>query len=140
MERGSRPLGRPKTAKRPCEKEATVIELTYTEQDGLLIPDLVLDDQPSGTLGKYGRMRKRFLEQKHDGTFSALVLSGTLTQHLMDIDQAARDQMASLIPQLAANQGVTESLKARDPLTWVRRMNSIRNRAEEMVKNDLIYS
>ena len=116
------------------------MELTYTEQNGLLIPDLVLDDQPPGPIGKYGRMRKRFLEQKHDGTFSALVLSGTLTRHLLDIDQAARDQMAALTRQLAANQGVTESLKACDQIEWVRRMNSIRNRAEEIVKNDLIYS
>ena len=116
------------------------MELTYTEQNGLLIPDLVLDDQPSGPLGKYGRMRKRFLEQKHDGTFSALVLSGKLTRHLQDIDQAARDQMASLTRQLAAAEGVTEELKSRDQLEWVRHMNSIRNRAEEIVKNDLIYS
>ena len=116
------------------------MELTYTEKDGLLIPDLVLDEQPSGPLGKYGRMRKRYLEQKHDGTFSALVLSGNLTQHLLDIDQAARDQMAALTRQLAAAEGVTEELKSRDQLEWVRRMNSIRNRAEEMVKNDLICS
>ena len=116
------------------------MELTYTEQNGLLIPDLVLDEQPSGPLGKYGRMRKRFLEQKHDGTFSALVLSGALTQHLMDIDQAAREQMAALTRQLAAAEGVTESLKARDQMEWLRRMNSIRNRAEEMVINDLIYN
>ena len=116
------------------------MELTYTEKDGLLIPDLVLDEQPTGSLGKYGRMRKRYLEQKHDGTFSALVLSGTLTQHLLDIDQAAREQMASLVPQLAAAEGVTEALKSRDQMEWVRRMNSIRNRVEEMVKNELIYN
>lgn len=116
------------------------MKLTYTEKDGLLIPNLVLDEQPSGPLGKYGRMRKRFLEQKHDGTFSALVLSGALTQHLQDIDQAARDQMAALTRQLAVAEGVTEALKNRDQMGWVRRMNSIRNRAEEMVKNELIYS
>ena len=116
------------------------MELTYTEKDGLLIPDLVLDEQPSGSLGKYGRMRKRYLEQKHDGTFSALVLSGTLTQHLQDIDQAVRDQMAALTRQLAAAEGVTEALKSRDQLEWVRRMNSIRNRAEEMVKNNLVFN
>lgn len=113
---------------------------TYTAMGGVQLPDLVLDAPPPGSLGKYGRMRKRYLEQKHDGTFSALVLSGTLTRHLQDIDQAARDQMAALIPQLAANQGVTESLKARDQMEWLRRMNSIRNRAEEIVKNDLICS
>ena len=116
------------------------MKLTYIEKDGLLIPDLVLDDQPSGSLGKYGRMRKRYLEQKHDGTFTALVLSGKLTQHLQDIDQAARDQMAALTRQLAAAEGVTEELKSRDQFEWVRRMSSIRNRAEEMVINDLVYS
>ena len=115
------------------------MELTYTEQNGLMIPDLVLDDQPPGSLGKYGRMRKRYLEQKHDGTFSALVLSGKLTQHLLDIDQAARDQLAALIPQLAANQGVTEELKSRDQMEWLRRMNSIRNRAEEVVVREVVY-
>ena len=115
------------------------MELTYTEQNGLLIPDLVLDDQPPGPIGKYGHMRKRYLEQKHDGTFSALVLSGKLTRHLLDIDQTARDQMASLIPQLAAAEGVTEELKSRDQLEWVRRMNSIRNRAEEDVIREVVY-
>ena len=116
------------------------MELTYTEQNGLLIPDLVLDDQPPGSLGKYGRMRKRYLEQKYDGTFSALVLSGKLTRHLQDIDQTAKEQMATLTRRLAAAEGVTEELKSRDQLEWLRRMNSIRNRAEEIVKNDLIYS
>ena len=116
------------------------MELTYTEKNGLLIPDLVLDEQPSGSIGKYGRMRKRYLEQKHDGTFTALVLSGTLTQHLHDIDQAVREQITSLTRQLAAAEGVTESLNAANQLEWLRRMNSVRNRAEEMITNDLIYS
>ena len=113
---------------------------TYTPVNGVQLPDLVLDAPPPGALGKYGRMRKRYLEQKHDGTFSALVLSGTLTQHLQDIDQAARDQMAALTCQLAAAEGVTEELKNRDQMEWVRRMNSIRDRVEEMVINDLIYN
>ena len=115
------------------------MELTYTEQNGLLIPDLVLDDQPTGSLGKYSRMRKRCLEQKHDGTFSALVLSGKLTRHLQDIDQTAKEQMATLTRRLAAAEGVTEQLKAADQMEWVRRMNSIRNRAEEMVMHEVVY-
>ena len=113
---------------------------TYTAVHGVLLPDLVLDAPPPGTLGKFGRMRKHYLEQKHDGTFSALVLSGKLMEHLMEVDQAAREQMASLIPQLAAAEGVTESLKAADQMEWLRRMNSIRNRAEGMVKHELIYN
>ncbi len=113
---------------------------TYTPVNGVLLPDLVLHDQPPGPIGKYGRMRKRYLEQRRDGTFSALVLSGKLTKHLMEVDQAAQDQMEALTRQLAANQGVTEDLKNRDQMEWVRRMNSIRHRAEEIVKNELIYN
>ena len=115
------------------------MKLTYTEKDGLLFPNLMLDDQPPGALGKFGRMRKRYLDQKHDGTFSALVLSGTLIRHLLDIDQAAREQMTALTRQLAAAEGVTEELKSRDQLEWVRRMNSIRNRAEEVVVREVVY-
>lgn len=115
------------------------MELTYTEQNGLLIPDLVLDDQPPGSLGKYGRMRKRYLEQKHDGIFTALVLSGKLTKHLLYIDQAAREQMDILAHQMAAAEGVTKQLKAADQMEWLRRMNRILARAEEIVIREVVY-
>ena len=111
---------------------------TYTPVNGVLLPDLVLEAPPPGPLGKFGRMRKRYLEQRRDGTFTALVLSGKLTEHLLEVDQTARDQLAALTRQLAADEGVTESLKARDQLEWLRHMNSLRNRAEEIVKNELI--
>ena len=115
------------------------MELTYTEKDGLLFPNLELDEQPESIIGKYGRMRKRYLEQKHDGTFTALVLSGKLTEHLLEIGQAARDQMTTLTRQLAAAEGVTESLKTSDQLEWLRRMNSILARAEEIVIREVVY-
>jgi len=113
---------------------------TYTPVNGVLLPDLVLEAPPPGPLGKFGRMRKRYLEQRRDGTFTALVLSGKLTEHLLEVDQTARDQLAALTRQLVADEGVTESLKARDQLEWLRRMNSIRNRAEEIVISEIIYS
>ena len=113
---------------------------TYTPVNGVQLPDLVLDAPPPGPLGKFGRMRKRYLEQRRDGTFTALVLSGKLTKHLMEVDQAAQEQMEALTRQLAANQGVTESLKVREQMEWLGRMNSIRNRAAEIVKNELIYN
>jgi hypothetical protein len=113
---------------------------TYTPVNGVLLPDLVLEAPPPGPLGKFGRMRKRYLEQRRDGTFTALVLSGKLTEHLLEVDQTARDQLAALTRQLAAAESVTESLKVRDQLEWLGRMNSIRNRAEEIVKNELIYN
>ena len=113
---------------------------TYTPVNGVLLPDLVLEAPPPGPLGKFGRMRKRYLEQRRDGTFSTLVLSDKLTEHLMEVDQTAKEQMETLTRQLAAVEDVTESLKARDQLEWLRHMNSLRNRAEEMVIKDLIYS
>lgn len=113
---------------------------TYIRVGDFLLPDLVLEAPPPGPLGKFGRMRKRYLEQRRDGTFTALVLSGKLTEHLLEVDQTARDQLAALTRQLAADEGVTESLKARDQLEWLRHMNSLRNRAEEIVKNELIYN
>ena len=113
---------------------------TYIRVGDFLLPDLVLDDQPPGPIGKYGRMRKRYLEQKRDGTFTVLVLSGKLTEHLLEIDRAAREQLEATISHLAAAEGLTESLKARDQLEWLRRMNSIRHRAEDIVTRELIYN
>ena len=115
------------------------MKLTYTEQNGLLIPDLVLDNQPPGSLGKYGRMRKRFLEQKHDGTFTALVLSGKLTEHLLEIDHTAREQLEATVAQMAAAESVTEQLKAANQMEWLRRMNNLRARAEELALREIVY-
>ena len=116
------------------------MELTYTRVGDFQLPNLVLDSQPSGSIGKYGRMRKRYLEEKKDGTLTVLVLSGKLTQHLMEINDLCREQIETLSRQMAQQEGVTERLKASDQMTWVQQMNSIRNRAEEIVVNSLIYS
>ena len=116
------------------------MNVTYTTVGSIQIPDLVMDAQPEGNIGKYGRMRKRYLEQKHDGTFTALVLSCKLTEHLLDIDRTAREQLEATVSQLATAEGVTEHLKAADQMEWLRRINSIRNRAEEIIMNGLIYS
>ena len=116
------------------------MELTYTQVGDFQLPNLVLDSQPSGSIGKYGRMRKRYLEEKKDGTLTALVLSGKLTQHLMEINDLCREQIETLSQQMAQKEGVTERLKASDQMVWVQRMNGIRNRAEEIVVNSLVYS
>ena len=116
------------------------MELTYTQVGDFQLPNLVLDSQPSGSIGKYGRMRKRYLEEKKDGTLTALVLSGKLTQHLMEINDLCGEQIETLSRQMAQQEGVTERLKAADQMTWVQRMNSLRNRAEEIVVNSLVYS
>ena len=115
------------------------MNVTYTTVGSIQIPDLVMDAQPEGNIGKYGRMRKRYLEQRHDGTFTALVLSGKLTEHLLDVDRTAREQLESMASRRAVDEGVTERLKAADQMEWLRRMNSIRSRAEEIVIREVVY-
>lgn len=115
------------------------MELTYTKTGNYLLPNLMMDEQPEGDIGVYGRMRKRFLKEHRKGTYNGMLLKGTLTQHLIDTNEAALDMMETLVKQMAAAEGVTEDLKRRDQMAWVGRMNSIRNRADEIVRNDLIY-
>ena len=113
---------------------------TYTQKNGYLYPNITMPEEDKTPIGKYGRMRKRYLEEKKDGTLTALVLSGKLTQHLMEINDLCREQIETLTRQMAQREGVTERLKASDQMTWVQRMNNIRNRAEEIVVNCLVYS
>lgn len=113
---------------------------TYTQVGDVLIPDLVMDPQPEGEIGVWGWRRKRYLQEHRKGVYNAMLLNGTLTKHLIDTNEAALDYMETLVKQMAKTEGVTEELKKQNQMEWVRRMNSIRNRAEEIVRNDLIYS
>ena len=113
---------------------------TYTQVGDVLIPDLVMDPQPEGQIGKYGRLRLAYLKKWKKSLYNDLLLSGKLQQHLLDIDRDAREELETIVRQTAKAEGVTEELKKQDQMEWVRRMNSIRNRAEEIVRNDLIYS
>ena len=112
---------------------------TYTQVGDYLIPDLVMDPQPEGEIGIWGQRRKQYLKAHRKGTYNAMLLQGTLTQHLIDTNTEALDLMESLVKQMAKAEGVTEELKRRNQLGWVGHMNSIRNRAEEIVRNELIY-
>ena len=115
------------------------MNVTYTTVGSIQIPNLVMDAQPEGNISKYGRMRQRYLEEKHDGTFTALVLSGKLTEHLLDVNRTAREQLEATVSKMAAAEGVTERLKAADQMEWHRRMSSIRARAEEIVIREVVY-
>ena len=112
---------------------------TFTQVGDYLIPNLVMDPQPEGEIGIWGQRRKRYLKEHRNGTYNAMLLQGTLTQHLIDTNVAAQNLMDSLVKQMVKTEGVTEELKRRNQLGWVGRMNSIHNRAEEIVKNELIY-
>ena len=113
---------------------------TYTQIGDVQIPDLVMDLQPEGEIGVWGWRRKRYLKEHKKGMYNAMLLNGSLTQHLIDTNTVALDLMDTLVKQMAIAEGVTEAVKRQDQMEWVRRMNNIRNRAEEIVRNDLIYS
>ena len=112
---------------------------TYTQVGDYLLPDLIIDEAEQQPIGKYGRMRKRYLKEHRPILFSNLLLSGKLDQHLAEIDHACVEGIDLLTRQMADQEGVTEALKAADQMEWVRRMNNIQNRAEEIVLNELVY-
>ena len=113
---------------------------TYTQVGDYLLPDLIIDETEQQPIGKYGRMRKRYLKEHRPILFSnLLLLSGKLDQHLAEIDHACVEGIDLLTRQMADQEGVTEALKATDQMEWVRRMNNIQNRAEEIVLNELVY-
>ena len=89
--------------------------------------------------GRWGRLHKRYLKEHHPIRYNQLLLSGVLGSYLAKLDKQAEEQLALTIRQMQEAEGVTEALKAADQLEWVRRMNSIRNRAEEIIKTELIF-
>ena len=116
------------------------MELGYRQNGDYLIPEIEMDVQPTEQIGKYGMMRKAFLKENRKGTYSALLLQNKLTEHLLEIDRTAREQIEQTTAQMAKSEGVTESLKARDQMAWVQQMNNIKMRAEEMAIADIVHS
>ena len=116
------------------------MELTYEKCGDYLIPNLIPDPEPEGELRKYGLMRKNYLKEYRGGIYQAMVLSGTLKEHLLLIQEQAETRVDMFMEQMAAREGVTEQLKAQDQMLWVRRMNNIRTRAEEIVLKEIVYS
>lgn len=113
-------------------------ELTYHWEGDYLIPDLEAPEAPR--IGKYGTLRHKYLRNNHRGIFDGMLLEGSLNPHLEQIDRQANEMLERLTAQIAQAEGVTEQLKAQDQMAWVRAMNSIKNRAEEIVLHDLIYA
>ena len=114
------------------------MELTYTRNGDYLFPDLQLEKEDL-PIGKYGLLRKSYLKEHKRGWYSSLLLAGKLDAHLAEIDRTCTERVDLITNQLARREGVTEALKASDQLEWLRRMNSIRARAEEIVLSELVY-
>ena len=112
---------------------------TYHWGGDVLIPDLELEDGSNYQIGKYGRMRQRYLFENYHAMYTHLVLTEKLWKHLEEVDMEYNDMMDMLTVRMAERESVTEHLKSVDQLGWVRKMNNIRSRAEEVVLHDLIY-
>lgn len=113
---------------------------TYIRVGDYFIPDLVLDDEPEYQIGKYGRMRERYLKEHRRAAYTGLKLSGRLDEHLAEIDQTCNERMERIVKQMAEREGVTEALKASDQMAWIGAMNNIRSRAEEIVLSEVVYA
>ena len=103
------------------------------------IPDLKLPEE-NRPIGRYGRLHREYLKQEHPARYSSLILTGKLWTYLADLNEQAEKRRDLIIEQMKAAEGVTEELKARNQLEWVGRMNNIRNRAEEIINSELIYT
>ena len=115
-------------------------ELAYTRSGDYWIPTLSLSQQETQPLGKYGRMRKKYLQEHRPVLWNSLILSEKLYPHLREIDETANSRLEQMMPGLMQSAGVTEALKASNPLKWVGLMNSLKAQAEEVILTELIYT
>ena len=111
---------------------------TYHQEGDYFLPDLLPPENTS--VGIWGQRRKHYLKTKREPIYTALLLSGELDSHLSEVDTRAEAMFFQLVKRLAEREGITEQLKAEDQMEWVRQMNSVRNRAEEVIYNKLIYA
>ena len=114
------------------------MNLTYTMQGDYLLPNLEVPESPK--VGKYGMLRRSFLRSHRKALYTGMMLSDSLNPHLEEVDKAANTMLEKLISKMAQEQGVTEALKASDPMRWVGLMNNIKASAEEVVLKELVYS
>nr|WP_020072484.1 TnpV protein [Faecalispora sporosphaeroides] len=113
--------------------------LKYNRNGDYLIPNLAITE-PAESLGKYGRMRKNYLKEHRPVLYNSLLLSEKLYPHLLEIDQTATARMERMMPELMKSEGVTESMKASNPMRWVGLMNNLKAQAEETILTELIHS
>lgn len=113
---------------------------TYRQEGDYLIPNLLPPKGSDIPLGKYGRLRQRYLKEHRRALYTCLMIDGTLWKHLAEIDRSCNDRLEIIEKALMEQEGVTEALKAADQMEWVRRRNSIRNRAEEVILTELVYA
>ena len=119
-------------------KDGLEYSLEYIRSGDYFIPNLTLPEE-TRPMGKWGRMHREYLREHKPIQYNCLLLSGKLWTYLADLNEQVQDKLERIIDQMKAAEGVTEELKAADPMAWVGAMNNIRNRAEEIILQELIY-
>ena len=114
------------------------MDINYIRSGNYDIPDLTLPEEPR-PMGKWGRMHREYLKEHKPIQYNCLLLSGELWTYLADLNEQAQDRLERMIDRMKAVEGITEALKASDPMVWVQSMNNIRARAEEIILQELIY-
>ena len=112
---------------------------TYTRQGDYELPNLKVPPEKEIEIGVWGQRYRRYLKQYHKIRYYNLLTAGTLNEHLTEVDQQAERMFQSLVSAFSEQENVTERLKANRPMEWVQKMNSIRNRATEIINSELIY-
>ena len=115
------------------------MEISYSRSGDYLIPNIAMDSQSQGNIGKFGRLRKQFLKEHRPARYQYLLMTGELTAHLNRVDQETREQVETLVKQMVGKQGVTEQLKMQDLMKWVGLINNIKACAEEIVLKESVY-
>ena len=112
---------------------------TCARQGDYYLPDVCLPPEEERSIGIYGQRRRTYLKEHHRVLYYNLLTAGTLGGHLADIEEQAQELFLRLVKQYADTEGVTEEVKANDPQAWVRKMNGIRHRANEVVMQEIVY-
>jgi len=116
-----------------------MVELKYIQCGDYLIPEMGLSEEDTTLLGKYGRMRYRYLEEHRQGLFRGLLLSGELMHQLHEVDREAQQMLETMLPKMARDAGLTEEMKNTDPMRWVGTMNTLKAQVEEIIFAELVY-
>ena len=114
--------------------------ITYRLAGDVYLPLIAVGGNPTKPLGKWGRMRRTYLKEHRSGTYSEMLLTGTLMQHLSEIEETAERRMEELMESLKKKYHLTEHMKSENQMQWVQMMNNLRATAEEMIQSELIYS
>ena len=110
----------------------------YLKAGDYYIPTLTVSCEHY-SIGKYGMLRREYLKEHRRAIYSIMLMNGTILKHLADVDKTCHELLDDLIPKIAERKGVTETLKAADQMEWIRRMNNIKNRVEEILYHDYVY-